>query len=406
MEEFLASNRGAVLSGSGPVHVVLGNEACDMDSMVCALVYAYFLHKTSAGGALVVPLMNIAAEDLVLRSDSVALLTKTGLSPDLLLFRDQVDLRRLCADRGLRLTLVDHNVLPDSDSDLEEAVVEVIDHHKLERVTSCPVAMEPVTSCPIAVEPVGSCATLVAERVLQRAPQLLDAQIAILLYGTILVDCVDMVPEAGKVTPKDSEVVLQLETKVHTLPQRSQLFTELQQAKFNVRGLNSEQMLLKDLKSLSGPELNLGISVLYLPLQDFLSRPGVEAELSAFCQKMGFDSLLLMSISLTSTQQPIRELGVFSLSQPIREQVSLYLEQAENPALDLQPISCVHLHITAFHQGNSVASRKKLLPMLKDFLWSGQELMVPPTPVNSLVEGCPLDQGLSPTELQTRLSRD
>uniref|UniRef100_A0A3B4A9T0 DHHA2 domain-containing protein n=1 Tax=Periophthalmus magnuspinnatus TaxID=409849 RepID=A0A3B4A9T0_9GOBI len=406
MEEFLASNRGAVLSGSGPVHVVLGNEACDMDSMVCALVYAYFLHKTSAGGALVVPLMNIAAEDLVLRSDSVALLTKTGLSPDLLLFRDQVDLRRLCADRGLRLTLVDHNVLPDSDSDLEEAVVEVIDHHKLERVTSCPVAMEPVTSCPIAVEPVGSCATLVAERVLQRAPQLLDAQIAILLYGTILVDCVDMVPEAGKVTPKDSEVVLQLETKVHTLPQRSQLFTELQQAKFNVRGLNSEQMLLKDLKSLSGPELNLGISVLYLPLQDFLSRPGVEAELSAFCQKMGFDSLLLMSISLTSTQQPIRELGVFSLSQPIREQASLpQFSPGSSPGSGRVQagFSCDPGLVCA---GNSVASRKKLLPMLKDFLWSGQELMVPPTPVNSLVEGCPLDQGLSPTELQTRLSRD
>ncbi|XP_055008649.1 exopolyphosphatase PRUNE1-like [Boleophthalmus pectinirostris] len=122
---------------------------------------------------------------------------------------------------------------------------------------------------------------------------------------------------------------------------------------------------------------------------------------------MGFDSLLLMSISFTATQRPIRELGVFSLSQPIREQVSLYLEQAENSALDLRPISCVHPHVTAFHQGNSVASRKKLLPLLKDFLWrGGQELVVPPTPVNSLVEGCPLDRGLSPTELQTRLNQD
>ncbi|KAJ0066698.1 hypothetical protein NL108_018662 [Boleophthalmus pectinirostris] len=245
MEEFLRS-RGAALSGSGsgPVHVVLGNEACDMDSMVCALVYAYFLHKTGAGAMLVVPLMNIPAQDLVLRSDSVALLSKSGLSPDLLLFRDQVDLRRLQGERGLRLTLVDHNVLPDSDSDLEGAVLEVIDHHKLERVTSCPVAVEPVTSCSVAVEPVGSCATLVAERVLQRAPQLLDAQIATLLYGTILVDCVDLAPEAGKVTPKDSEVVLQLQTKVQTLPQRSELFTELQQAKFNVSG-----------KTCSGPRL-------------------------------------------------------------------------------------------------------------------------------------------------------
>ncbi|XP_072317360.1 exopolyphosphatase PRUNE1 [Eucyclogobius newberryi] len=411
MEEFLTRSRGVALpgpgsgsgsgSGSGLVHVVLGNEACDMDSMVCALVYAYFLHKTEGGGASVVPVMNIPEQDLVLRSDALVLLTKSGLSRDLLVFRDQLDLRRLQRERRLRLTLVDHNVLPDSDNDLEEAVVEVIDHHRLERVTSCPVA----------VEMVGSCATLVAERVLQKAPQLLDdPQITTLLYGTILVDCVDLVPEAGKVTPKDLDVILQLQTKVQTLPQRTELFSELQEAKFNVSGLNLEQMLKKDLKSVSGPDLHLGISVLYRPLQHFLDGRALEAELSAFSQRMGFDLLLLMSISFSATQQPIRELGVFSISQPIREQVSLYLEQAESPALELRPISCVHPHITAFHQGNSVASRKKLLPLLKDFVkdvtWSAQELQVPPTPVNSLVEGCPLDQGLNLTELQTRLSLD
>uniref|UniRef100_A0A8C6UD71 Prune exopolyphosphatase n=1 Tax=Neogobius melanostomus TaxID=47308 RepID=A0A8C6UD71_9GOBI len=347
--------------------------------MVCALVYAYFLHK-------VWEINHTQRYELVLRSDSVALLSKTGLSPDLLLFRDQLDLRDLQRRGGLRLTLVDHNVLPDSDSDLEGAVVEVIDHHKLERVTSC---------CPVAVEPVGSCATLVAERVLQGAPQLLDSVVGTLLYGTVLVDCVDMSPDAGKVTPKDSEVLLKLEASVQTLPQRSELFKELQLAKFDVSGLDSEQMLMKDLKSVSGPDMSLGISVLYLPLQDFLVRPGVEAELSAFSQTMGYDSLLLMSISFTESQQPIRELGVFSLRQPIREQVSLYLEHAHNPNLELRPISCSHPHVSAFHQGNTAASRKKLLPLLKDFLLTlEQDVAVPPTPVNSLIEGCPLDQGL------------
>lgn len=408
MEEFLRSCRRSVLSdrGPGPVHVVLGNEACDLDSMVCALVYAYFLHKTGLGPglspnpnpALVVPVLNIPERDLVLRSDSVALLSKTGLSPNLLLFRDQLDLRGLQAGPGLRLMLVDHNMLPDADSDLEGAVVEVIDHHKLERVTSCP----------IVVEPVGSCATLVADRVLQGAPQLLDTVVGTLLYSTILVDCVDMSPEAGKVTPKDSEVLLKLESTIRTLPPRSALFKELQAAKFDISGLDSLQMLMKDLKSVSGPDLNLGISVLYLPLQHFLLRRDVEAELSSFCQTMGFDSLLLMSISFTETQQPIRELGVFSLSQPIREQVSLYLENAQSPALDLQPINCGdHHHISTFHQGNAIASRKKILPLLKDFLSTrDQDLVVPPTPVNSLIEGCPLDQGLDPYELQTRLSQD
>lgn len=58
-------------------------------------------------------------------------------------------------------------------------MVEVIDHHKLER--------EPSPSCPVTVEMVGSCATLVTERVMQNAPEILDQQIAQLLYGNNLI---------------------------------------------------------------------------------------------------------------------------------------------------------------------------------------------------------------------------
>lgn len=54
-------------------------------------------------------------------------------------------------------------------------MVEVIDHHLLER--------EPSASCPVTVEMVGSCATLVTERIIKKAPQILDQQLAQLLYG-------------------------------------------------------------------------------------------------------------------------------------------------------------------------------------------------------------------------------
>lgn len=62
-----------------------------------------------------------------------------------------------------------------SDCDLEEVVLEVIDHHLLER--------KPSPSCPVTVETVGSCSTLVAERIIQKAPEVLDQQVAQLLYG-------------------------------------------------------------------------------------------------------------------------------------------------------------------------------------------------------------------------------
>lgn len=60
----------------------------------------------------VLPLLNIRQSELVLRSDNVFLLGQCGVSPELLLFRDQLDLRALHKAGRLRLTLVDHNVLP------------------------------------------------------------------------------------------------------------------------------------------------------------------------------------------------------------------------------------------------------------------------------------------------------
>eukprot|EP00066_Takifugu_rubripes_P014227 XP_011603493.1 PREDICTED: protein prune homolog isoform X1 [Takifugu rubripes] len=415
MEEFLSSCRRAVQNWdqtAAHFHVVVGNEACDTDSMVCSLVYAYFLSKTVRSDTLPVPLLNICQSDLVLRPDNLALLRLVNLSPDMLLFRDQLDLQALLRAGRLQLTLVDHNVLPRyCDHSLEEAVVEVIDHHLLER--------EPSSTCSVTVETVGSCATLVTERILQEAPDVLDQQAAQLLYAAVVLDCVNMAPSAGKVTPKDSEFAAALESRFPDLPPRGALFQTLNNAKFDVSGLNTEQMLMKDMKSVSG-SLNLAVSVLYVTLEDFLQRAGLDAELLDFCLKFGLDLLLMMTISFTERQEPIRELAVYSHNAAWRDEASQYLEQAHDQTLDLCPISSPHLHLRAYRQGNSLVSRKKLLPLVKDFLkeWDEngslrdvaeeEESAVPPTPMNSLVEGCPLDDGLpriSTADLEDKVSK-
>ncbi|KAM6968118.1 exopolyphosphatase PRUNE1 [Aplochiton taeniatus] len=375
-------------------HVVLGNEACDMDSMVSALVYAYFLFKTQSQGLTAVPVLNIPRSEFALRTDSMLLLSRSGLRADLLLFRDQLDLRALNQAGRLALTLVDHNVLPAADSDLEGAVLEVIDHHLLEKARCA--------ACPVTVETVGSCATLVTERIVQRAPEVLDQQLALLLYGTIVLDCVNMSLEAGKVTPKDSQYTALLEARFPSLPPGGALFQSLQDAKFDVSGLTTEQMLLKDMKAASGGDLDLAISVLYMTLEEFLQRAALEEELEAFCQRKHYSVLLVMTISFSDQQEPFRQLAVYSATDLYRVELSGVLEQ--NPSLNLSPISCPHPHITAYLQGNRLASRKKLLPIVKDFLrdWElgeghcgiEEDSQVPATPKNSLVEGCPLDDGL------------
>ena len=47
------------------VVLVLGNESCDLDSAVCALVLAH--HQSSSSGKFVLPILNIPKEDFELK---------------------------------------------------------------------------------------------------------------------------------------------------------------------------------------------------------------------------------------------------------------------------------------------------------------------------------------------------
>lgn len=66
----------------------MGNESCDLDSMVSALTLAYFYTNTDvAANALVVPVLNLDSEDFVLRTLNNYVLDKLAINKDLLIFR-------------------------------------------------------------------------------------------------------------------------------------------------------------------------------------------------------------------------------------------------------------------------------------------------------------------------------
>ncbi|NWI87670.1 PRUN1 Exopolyphosphatase, partial [Pitta sordida] len=340
------------------IHVVLGNEACDLDSTVSALAMAYFLAQSSPGArATFVPVLNIPRADFALRPETLFLLRDQGIPDSCLIFRDDIDLGGLHRAGLLTLTLVDHHVLPGADAALEEAVVEVLDHRPLERGRARP--------CRVTVEPVGSCATLVTERIAQGPPGLLDRTTATLLHATILVDCINLSPAAGKVTPRDVACVALLEERFPELPPRDSVFGALQGAKFDVTGLSTEQMLRKDLKVLSSDELLLGVSGIYVDLETFLLRPGLLQDLDAFCQARGYAGLVAMTVSFNERHEPTRKLGVFSRCETLRATLCRALEEATAPSLQLQPLPSPWPCLGAFAQGNAVASRKKVLPILR-----------------------------------------
>ncbi|XP_061414669.1 exopolyphosphatase PRUNE1 isoform X2 [Lethenteron reissneri] len=360
--EAVAASGGAVR-----VHAVLGNEACDLDSTVCALVYAHFLAKTRPAGTHVVhmPVLNISREDLPLRPDVCRLLGSLGLSPAALTFRDEASLHTLHARQKLTLTLVDHNLLPHMDTELEPAVVEVIDHHRLER--------PPSPGCCVTVEPVGSCASLVGAAMLLQAPHLLDLTCATMLAAAIVVDCVDMRVEAGRVTTRDREVLAELRRRFPLLPPSHDTFITLHAAKFDVSGLTVEQTLRKDMKVLKSGDISVAVCALFTPLEEYLGRPQLEEDLRAFCQARGpadgYAALVLMAVSFPEgSPVPSRQVAVYSCCGALQAQICGALQAADSPDLQLRAMESRCPVVSSFQQGTHSATRKHVLPILAGFL--------------------------------------
>jgi exopolyphosphatase len=51
------------------IHIVMGNEASDADSIVSSMVFAWFLTEKAEGRSMYVPVMNIPKQDLELRAE-------------------------------------------------------------------------------------------------------------------------------------------------------------------------------------------------------------------------------------------------------------------------------------------------------------------------------------------------
>ena len=63
MDQYLTSIREKLkdIKDKASVTFVIGNESCDLDSAVSAIVYAYFLNtKRESDDRLVVPMLNVA----------------------------------------------------------------------------------------------------------------------------------------------------------------------------------------------------------------------------------------------------------------------------------------------------------------------------------------------------------
>lgn len=243
------------------LHVILGNEASDCDSIVCSIVLAWYLtalHPPHTGNVFV-PLMNLSRAELPLRGDVLWALSRAGLEAPLLWCTDEVDWPALRRRASLSAILVDHNNLSAAlEPALAHCVVGVLDHHRDEGLY------------PLSFErgnrriqmPTGSCSSLLAEMILQHAPELLSEEalvraplstdprsvpaplaVATLLHYTLLLDTSCLSESAGKVTPTDARVAEAYQRILQRLS-----YVELHRRRNDVSLLSTAQLLAKDTK--------------------------------------------------------------------------------------------------------------------------------------------------------------
>lgn len=242
------------------IHVVLGNEAADVDSISCAISLAYLTQTSST--LRTIPVANIPRSELALRRDALLALSLANISPSDLLFID--DLQGGLAS-CVALTLVDHNALAGHQKDATSLVIGVIDHHADEG--------EHENVNPRVVEKVGSCSTLVAELLDEtRMGEMRDA--ARLLACAIMLDTGNL-KDGAKTTRRDEKALARL-GKVGDWDEekRIEVYEMLKQARRDVEGMDARDLLRRDLKTVQGGGVDVAIASVGMRPEELVKSAG------------------------------------------------------------------------------------------------------------------------------------
>ncbi|CZT21775.1 related to exopolyphosphatase [Ramularia collo-cygni] len=381
---------------------VIGNESADLDSITCALVYGYIQSskiESKRTGRLVVPIANLPASDLPLRTELTALLKHAGIKPSDLITLDDLGTSPLPLDKT-DWTLVDHNALQGQLGErYRSRVVGVIDHHEDDNAVPKDAALRIIEKC-------GSCNSLMINSQRETWQSLgsmvstsavglgqddiliddfayastWDGQVAKLSLGSILIDTGNMEIES-KVTDHDRKAVRYLEAKINVSPKlgkdydRKKFFNEIHDAKMEISSLSLADVFRKDYKEWKEGDLTLGMSSV-VQSYSYLQATGedLQAALKSFAQKKSLDLYSITTSGTDESGQFYKEILLTALGgQKATKAVERFVAIAKD---DLQlgdrdgvkwsapsdpDISFQHL----WNQGNVEASRKQVAPFLR-----------------------------------------
>jgi inorganic pyrophosphatase/exopolyphosphatase len=350
----LRSGRKALVG----LRLVTGSPAADADCLASSIGYALLQSLDAPAGTFVLPWVPIPRAELALRPEVLLLARRAGLAVRCLACAEDFAPERLESGGGREPELI----LVDSDgawlpAEARRRIVEVLDHH--------PGARRPAVApgARWTVEAVGSACTLVTERLLARDPGLLDAGLALLLLGPILLDTVLFSSEADRTTPRDRQAAARLANIAGV--GEAELYVELLSARQELPGLGSPELLRRDYKGGEAGGLRYGISSSPVSLRRWRDRdPVPEQAVIRFREERGLDLLLVM----IAYEEPgaggfRRELGVAA-----GRHTGILTDFLRQEGLRLRELSAAGAAVRWFSQEAVEISRKKLEPRLRAWL--------------------------------------
>ncbi|XP_077200858.1 protein prune homolog 2 isoform X3 [Paroedura picta] len=382
MEEFLQRIKTKLSQNKhlDKVHVVLGKKLCDVDSLISALTYAYYLDKVSPPDILCLPVVNIPRREFSFYAETKFILEELSIPESLHVFRDEINLYQLNNDGKLSLTLVNSSALTSEDKNLESAVVRII---------------SPEEQCDGNLELLESSSSIVAKEILQEAPELITQQLAHLLRGSILFQSIAMNPE--RINEEQNEVLSKLEKKFPEILPREMIISVLEEAQFHANGLRIEKAILKDLKEVSDGEIKVAVGTLCMNLEDCLLHRNMTGDLKAFVDKYNFDVLVILASYLSGGQEK-RQIAVYSENMELGNQICCELEECQNPCLELDPLEYGCDQLLIYQQENSLANCDEIFLLMKDVISRRHPEMASNSRTSSteaVAGSAPLSQGSS-----------
>ena len=355
------------------IHLVMGNEASDADSIVSAMLHSYYLNCTQKTASLeFIPIVCSPRRDMPLKRDTEVLLSTVGLSLSDVLCIDE--LVKATQPPSFNVTLTDHNEVSKSVKDVYKLglnVQGILDHHQdAGAYLDLPSELREVAFDNVRQRPlVGSACTLVAERFLRSASEFLEGDICALLMGVIAVDTRNLDPEADRGTRRDANVLDALQRLAPDVDRKA-LFERISSAKSEKSfwlSLSAADAMRVDYKVFDTDDgkHRFGIATVTLEMRDMLEKADLIPALESQLVDYGLAFVVVMGVTFEPLQRELLIAAAPSLASKIEAHLATSGESGELRLEFTLRQETSTLMVLTYEQVSVKLSRKQVAPILQ-----------------------------------------